>query len=245
MIPRHVAIIMDGNGRWARRCGLTRRHGHTRGAESVRRVTRACTRMGVSELTLYAFSNENWGRPKVEIAFLMHLLRRFLISEREEIMDNNIRFRAIGRLSRLPRGIRAALDETVAMSAENTGMILRLALNYGGRQEIVDAVGRLLQAARDDPSIAPAHITEHAIRRYFYDQEMSDPDLLIRTGGETRLSNFLLWQLSYAELWFTKTCWPAFGASHLRQAFRAYAGRERRYGGLSSRARRRAALKQV
>ena len=231
-MPRHVAVIMDGNGRWARQRGLPRHKGHAEGAESVRVVVRECVRRGVEQLTLYAFSTENWKRPKTEVRFLMNLLRRFLISERSEMMENNIRLRAIGRLEALSARVRKTLEETIEMTASNTGMVLRLALNYGGRQEILDAAGRLARAARKDRSFNPDTLTEDDLRRYFYDEEMTDPDLFIRTGGEIRLSNFLLWQLSYAELWFTKTCWPAFRASHLGQAFRAYARRERRYGGL-------------
>jgi len=231
-IPRHVAVIMDGNGRWARRRACQRWRGHAEGAASVRAVVRECARLGVEQLTLYAFSTENWRRPRSEVRFLMNLLRKFLVSERDEMMANNIRVKAIGHLEVLPERIRAELDRTLDMSRANTGMIVRLALNYGGRQEIVDAA-RLLAVEAQEKGIDPESFTEDDLARSLYDREMTDPDLLIRTGGEQRLSNFLLWELSYAELWFTKTCWPDFRAAQLRQAFKSYARRERRYGGLS------------
>jgi len=234
VIPRHVAIIMDGNGRWAARRRLPRHVGHLRGADAVDRVATACARLGVKELTLYAFSTENWKRPKAEVRFLMDLLRRFLLTKRAKIMQNNIRLRAIGRLQELPGRVRETLSETIEMSRRNRGMILRLALNYGGRQEILDAVAGLLDSG-GQARTRRRSLTERSFRRHLYDPEMTDPDMLIRTGGETRLSNFLLWELSYAELWFTRTCWPDFGTSHLKRAFRAYARRERRFGGLPSR----------
>ena len=231
MVPRHIAIIMDGNGRWARRHGLPRRRGHAEGAESVRAVVSECARCGVEELTLYVFSTENWKRPRAEVNFLMRLLRRFLVSERDKLLKNNIRFRAIGHLDPIPAAAREELNKAIAMSQSNTGMILRLALNYGGKQEIVDAARSLARKAvvegRD-----PDSFTEQDFAGCLYDDEMTDPDLLIRTGGETRLSNFLLWQISYSELWFTRTCWPDFRAPQLRQAFRVYAQRSRHYGAL-------------
>ncbi len=222
---------MDGNGRWARRLGLPRRRGHAEGAESVRVIIRECSRLGVEQLTLYAFSAENWRRPKTEVRLLMALLKRFLISERGELIENNLRLRAIGRLAELPEDVRAALEKSIEVCEKNTGMIVRLALNYGGRQEILDAARRLAHESRRHGR-DPEDWTERDFKRSLCDPEMTDPDILIRTGGEMRLSNFLLWQLSYAELWFTKTCWPEFRAVHLRQAFRAYAHRERRFGGL-------------
>jgi undecaprenyl diphosphate synthase len=230
-VPRHVAIIMDGNGRWARRLGLPRRRGHSEGAESVRVIIRECSRLGVEQLTLYAFSTENWRRPRTEVRLLMALMKRFLISERGELIENNLRLRAIGRLAKLPEAVRRELERSIEISAKNTGMIVRLALNYGGRQEILDAARKLaLESQRDGRN--PGEWTEQDLKRCLYDAEMTDPDMLIRTGGEMRLSNFLLWELSYAELWFTRTCWPEFRTAHLRQAFRAYAHRERRFGGL-------------
>jgi undecaprenyl diphosphate synthase len=233
-VPRHVAIIMDGNGRWARRLGLSRRRGHSEGAESVRVIVRECARLGVEQLTLYAFSTENWRRPRTEVRLLMALLKRFLISERRELIENNLRLRAIGRLAELPDEVRKELRKSIEICAPNTGMILRLALNYGGRQEILDAARKMALEARRDGR-PPEDWTERDFTLALYDAEMTDPDLLIRTGGEKRLSNFLLWQTSYAELWFTKTCWPEFRAAHLRQALRAYAHRERRFGGLQGR----------
>jgi undecaprenyl diphosphate synthase len=233
-VPRHVAIIMDGNGRWARRLGLPRRRGHSEGAESVRVIIRECSRLGVEQLTLYAFSTENWRRPRTEVRLLMALMKRFLISERGELIENNLRLKAIGQLGKLPEDVRKALKKSIEICGKNTGMIVRLALNYGGRQEILDAVRKMAIESRRNGQ-EPEDWTEQDFKRCLYDAEMTDPDILIRTGGEMWLSNFLLWQLSYAELWFTRTCWPEFRAAHLRQAFRAYAHRERRFGGLQER----------
>lgn len=229
-----MAVIMDGNGRWARRQGAPRSRGHTEGAESVRVIIRECARQGVEQLTLYAFSTENWRRPRVEVQFLMGLLKRFLVSERCELMENNLRLKAIGRLEAIPGYVRKELEKTMGLCRKNTGMIVRLALNYGGRQEIMDAARKIASAARRNGQDSDPW-TEEGFARFLYDEEMTDPDMLIRTGGEMRLSNFLLWQASYTELWFTKTCWPEFRAAHLRQAFRAYAQRERRFGGLRGR----------
>lgn len=242
-LPRHVAVIMDGNGRWARHRGLPRRKGHAEGGESVRVIVRECARLGIEQLTLYAFSTENWKRSRTEVNFLMRLLQRFLIEKRDEMMEKNIRLLAIGRLKALPVKAQTALEETIALTRGNTGMVLRLAINYGGRQELLDAAVKLAQATRADDSLDPAKLTENDLQQYFYDGKMPDPDLLIRTGGELRLSNFLLWQLSYAELWFTRTCWPDFRAAQLKQAFRAYTQRDRRYGGLKHR-RKQSALRQ-
>jgi len=239
-IPRHIAVIMDGNGRWARRHGLPRRRGHLEGAESVRVLVRECARLGVREVTLYAFSTENWRRPRTEVQFLMSLLARFLRSEREDLMRNNIRLRAIGDLEPLPRRVREELDRTIAMTRSNTGMVVRLALNYGGRQEILHAARRVAREARSQ-GLRPDDLTESRLAGFLYDDQMTDPDLLIRTGGEMRLSNFLLWHLSYTELWFTRTCWPEFRAAQLRQALQAYARRERRYGALGQASRARSA----
>jgi undecaprenyl diphosphate synthase len=228
-VPAHIAIIMDGNGRWAERRGHSRLRGHEEGAKSVREIVRACGEKGVRELTLYAFSTENWRRPKTEVTFLMGLLRRYLVSERKEAMKNNVKFRAIGRLNELPAAIRKELEKTVDMSEGNSGLILRLALNYGGRAEIVDAMKRVAEEVRHG-RMAPEDIDETMIRRHMYDGTMSDPDLVIRTGGEMRLSNFLLWFLAYSELWVTPVCWPEFRTPHLDEAFSAYASRQRRFG---------------
>jgi undecaprenyl diphosphate synthase len=230
-IPRHVAIIMDGNGRWAKEQGLQRILGHESGAETVREITRECSRLGVGRLTLYAFSAENWKRPEREVSFLMKLLADYLVSERKEIMDNNIRFTAIGRLTDLPEEVRRELDGTIAMSASNTGMVLSLALAYGGRNEIVDAVRRLAQDVRGG-RLAPEEVDEQAIARYLYDPGAPDPELLIRTGGDLRVSNFLLWQISYTELWVTPVKWPEFTKEHLHEAIREFSRRDRRFGNI-------------
>jgi undecaprenyl diphosphate synthase len=231
-LPRHIAVIMDGNGRWARERGLSRARGHAEGAESVRVITRECARLGIKRLTLYAFSTENWRRPMREVDFLMRLLKRFLVRERREIMDNNIRFAAIGRLEELPAAVRKELERTAEMSRKNSGMTLCLALNYGGRQEIADAARRI---ARDAASgkIKPDEIDEVRFASYLYDPDMPDPDLVIRTSGEMRLSNFLLWQNSYAEIYSTMTFWPDFRLEELKKALKDYARRERRFGAIS------------
>ena len=234
-IPAHIAIIMDGNGRWAKEQGLQRILGHESGAETVREITRECSRLGVGRLTLYAFSAENWKRPLREIDFLMHLLEQYLVQERREIMDNNIRFTSIGRLDELPEGVRKVLQETTDLSAKNTGMVLSLALAYGGRVEIVDAVRRLAQEVKDGKR-KPEEIDEHAIAKYLYDPEAPDPDLLIRTGGDLRVSNFLLWQISYTELWVTPVRWPEFKKEHLHEAIREFSKRDRRFGNINDQA---------
>jgi undecaprenyl diphosphate synthase len=231
-IPRHVAIIMDGNGRWAREQGLQRILGHESGAETVREITRECSRLGVGRLTLYAFSAENWKRPEREVSFLMKLLADYLVSERKEIMDNNIRFTAIGRLADLPEEVRKELEGTIAMSASNTGMVLSLALAYGGRNEIVDAVRRLAEDVKAG-KLAPDAVDEAAIAKYLYDPAAPDPDLLIRTGGDLRVSNFLLWQISYTELWVTPVKWPEFTKEHLHEAIREFSRRDRRFGNIA------------
>jgi len=231
VLPRHVAIIMDGNGRWAQARGLSRIRGHEEGVKSVREVTEECTRLKIAELTLYAFSTENWRRPPSEVRALMNLLRQFLVQERKTIMSNGVRLRAIGRLDELPTIVRKELDKTVRMSENNPNLILRLALNYGGRAEIVDAVRRMIRAAAAG-TLSEADVDDSVLRRYLYDPEMSDPDLLIRTGGEKRLSNFLLWQVSYTELYLTPVCWPDFRREQLWEALRAFAARTRRFGGL-------------
>ena len=228
-IPRHVAIIMDGNGRWAREQGLQRILGHESGAETVREITRECARLGVERLTLYAFSAENWKRPEGEVAFLMKLLAEYLVKERPEIMDNNIRFTAIGRLQELPDDVRRELQGTIDLSAKNGGMVLCLALAYGGRLEILDAVRRIARDVRDG-RCDPDRIDEEAIAKYLYDPAAPDPDLLIRTGGDLRVSNFLLWQISYTELWVTSVRWPEFTKEHLHEAFRDFSRRDRRFG---------------
>jgi undecaprenyl diphosphate synthase len=230
-LPRHVAIIMDGNGRWARARGLSRTRGHAAGVESVRAVTRLCARKGIPQLTLYAFSEENWKRPAREVSLLMRLLRRFLIRERGEIRENDIRLTAIGRLDRLPADVRKELEKTRALSAGNRGMVLNLALSYGGRQEIVDAVRAIAKRVRAG-EIAPEDIGEETITAHLYQPDMPPPDLLIRTAGEMRFSNFLLWQVSYTELHVTTACWPEFREEQLDEAFESYGRRVRKFGGL-------------
>ena len=229
--PEHLAIVMDGNGRWARRRGLPRVKGHSAGVDSVRTITTSCARMGVASLTLYAFSVENWRRPSAEVQTLMRLLRVFLWRERRTLMENGVRLRCIGRLDDLPPRALRTLRETEELTANNDGMLLRLALSYGSRSEVADA---LTAAARDVRAgrLDPDSVDEETLRRYLYDPETPDPDLLIRTGGELRLSNFLLWQASYAELYVTDQCWPDFREDQLLEALRDYAGRRRRYGGL-------------
>lgn len=231
VIPRHVAIIMDGNGRWARERGLPRTEGHRAGAETVRRVTEACSEVGVEFLTLYAFSAENWKRPAREVAALMKLLEQFLRQKTPEMIEQNIRLQAIGRLNDLPKSCQEQLHRSIEATAQNSGLTLILALSYGGREEILDGVKSLLESIErghlDKGMIDTEVFSKHLYTRYY-----PDPDLLIRTSGELRLSNFLLWQLSYTELWITPTLWPDFGREHFLEAVRDYGQRQRRFGGL-------------
>ncbi len=229
--PAHIAIIMDGNGRWAERQGSRRIFGHREGIHSVREITTECARMGVESLTLYAFSHENWKRPAPEIRYLMSLLKRFLVDELPTLMENGVRLRAIGRLADLPAGALRELRRTEDETAKNEGMLLRLALSYGGRTEIADAVRRMAEDARSG-LLDPKQIDEESLRAYLYDPATPDPDLLVRTAGEMRISNFLLWQISYSELYVSNLCWPEFRRAELLEAMRAYAGRKRKFGGL-------------
>jgi undecaprenyl diphosphate synthase len=231
-MPAHVAIIMDGNGRWARQRGLPRVEGHARGVQSVRATVEECCRLGIGQLTLYCLSSENWKRPQAELDFLMALLEQYLIEERAEILEQKIRFRTIGRRSDLSKRVLAEIDTNVRLSQANTGMTLCLAINYGSRTEMIDAV-RSLAGQVQAGTLEPESIDETIISGALYTAGMPDPDLLIRTAGEMRVSNFLLWQISYAELWVTDLCWPDFDRATLHQALKAYAGRERRFGGLS------------
>src|SRR5215470_3678996 len=228
--PRHIAIIMDGNGRWAERQNLPRVAGHQRGVESVRRTTEECARLKLEQLTLYCLSSENWKRPQTEINFLMHLLEQYMIEERGTIMGNNVRVRMIGRREDIPEQVLRELDKTVEMSASNSGLWLNLAINYGGRAEITDAV-RTIVGDVAAGKLSPSDITESTIAEHLYTASAPDPDLMIRTAGEMRISNFLLWQISYAEIWVTTKCWPEFDEATLHEAIRAYAARERRFGG--------------
>ena len=230
--PRHVAIIMDGNGRWAQRQSLPRIEGHRRGVASVRRTTEEAARLGLEQLTLYCLSSENWKRPQPEIDFLMHLLEQYMIEERSTIMDNDLRVRMIGRRGGIPDQVLRELDKTVEMSQSNQGMWLNLAINYGGRAEIVDAV-RVIAADTAAGALAPSEIDEQSISDRLYTAGLADPDLLIRTAGELRISNFLLWQISYAEIWVTDRCWPEFDEAALHEAIGDFAGRNRKFGGLN------------
>ena len=230
-LPRHVAVIMDGNGRWARQRGMPRVEGHLRGVQSVRATVEECCRLGLDQLTLYCLSSENWKRPQHELDFLMTLLHKYLLDERAEIMGQNIRFTVIGRRAGLPDNVLAEIDENIRISSPNTGMTLALAINYGARTEIVDAVRAIAERVRRG-ELDPAAIDEDTIGGALYTAGMPDPDLLIRTAGEMRVSNYLLWQISYAELWVTEKCWPDFDRDTLHQALRDFGQRERRFGGL-------------
>jgi undecaprenyl diphosphate synthase len=231
-LPRHIAIIMDGNGRWALERGMARQEGHLRGVRSVRAVIEESCRLGIGQLTLYCLSSENWKRPQAELEFLMALLRQYLIDERAEIMEQNIRFSIIGRRTGLPDEVQREMDETIRLSRENSGLHLCLAINYGSRQEIADAA-RVLAERVQAGELDPTDIDEDVFASALYTAGMVDPDLLIRTAGEMRVSNYLLWQISYAELWVTPLCWPDFTEATLHEALRDYAGRTRRYGGLA------------
>ncbi len=230
-IPKHVAIIMDGNGRWAQSRGLPRIEGHRRGVDSVRTVVEECARMGLEQVTLYCFSSENWKRPRPELDLLMSLLQRFVVAERDEIMRQDIRFSTIGRKDRIGGRILKEVNKTIEMSCNNPGMRLCLALDYGARDEMVQAVKAISEKVKSG-AFEPDQIDEQTISDHLYTAGMGDPDLVIRTAGEMRVSNFLLWQISYAELWVTEKCWPDFRQSELFEAFRDFGGRERRFGGL-------------
>jgi undecaprenyl diphosphate synthase len=224
-MPKHVAIIMDGNGRWALRNGLPRVAGHKRGVDTVRRVTEQCRQYGIQVLTLYAFSDENWGRPKEEVGFLMDLLGTFLKAEIATMKANGIRFRTIGRIERLPASIQAWIQRALSETEKNTGMVLNVALSYGGRGEILEAIKRMRSA-----DTTAADITEETFSSFLDTAGLPDLDLIIRTSGEKRISNFLLWQAAYAELYFTDTLWPDFEERDLLAALLDYQGRQRRFG---------------
>ena len=228
-LPRHIAIIMDGNGRWARARGVPRLMGHRAGREAVREVVRGCDALGIEVLTLYTFSTENWNRPQREVQALMGILRQSLRQERRELRERNVQLRVIGRIEELPAGVRETIEQTQAHLASCTGLVLNLALSYGGRGEILDAVRRLLHDTRTR-RIPPSQVDEALLSSYLYTAGLPDPDLLIRTSGEMRISNFMLWQLAYTELWVTATLWPDFKRRHLYQAVADYQGRERRFG---------------
>lgn len=226
-LPAHIAIIMDGNGRWASRRHLPRVEGHRAGIHAVRDVVETSARLGIGVLTLYAFSTENWKRPEAEVSTLMALLKRYLRAELNTLLTNNIRFRVIGRTQDLAPDIQDELADAEARTAANTGLLFNIALNYSGRAEITEAVRRMIAAG-----VTPAEVTEQRVGEFLFTAGQPDPDLLIRTSGELRISNFLLWQIAYAEIWVTDTLWPDFRARHLFDALLDYQKRDRRYGGL-------------
>lgn len=230
-MPDHVAIIMDGNGRWAKKRGLSRILGHQQGADAVREIVTMSCEIGIRWLTLYAFSEENWKRPEYEVQALMKLLNRFLKKELEEMQENGIRLNTIGRTSRLPKRTRDILQDTMEQTSSNSRMTLTLALSYGGRQEILDAVVKIAGRVQQG-QMAADEITEEVVSDALYTSGMPDPDLLIRTSGEYRISNFLLWQISYSEIYITPTLWPDFGKNEYMAAIRDYQKRDRRFGGI-------------
>lgn len=230
-LPRHIAIIMDGNGRWAQRRMMPRVAGHRAGVAAVRDITETCAQLGIEALTLYAFSIENWKRPRTEVETLWRLLRQYLRQELDTLLSNNVRLSAFGRLDSLPEIVRRTLDETIQATARNTGLRLNLAINYGGRAEIVDAVNRIVEDALRRGEVPS--VTEERIAERLYTAGLPDPDLLIRSSGEMRVSNFLLWQIAYSELYVTETLWPDFRRAHLLAAIADYQKRDRRFGGLA------------
>lgn len=229
--PKHIAMIMDGNGRWAQEQSLPRIRGHQQGAETVRTITEECARLGVEQLTLYCLSSENWKRPELELEFLMLLLTEYLVQERDTLHENNIVLKIIGRRDRIPQNVQDEMDRSIELTSKNTGSVLCLAINYGGRAEIVDAIRRIGDSVKSG-QLAVDEINEQTVADHLYTAGMSDPDLMIRTAGEMRISNYLLWQLSYAEFWVTQKYWPAFGVEDLRAAIVDYSKRKRRFGGL-------------
>ncbi|HUA21229.1 MAG TPA: isoprenyl transferase [Bryobacteraceae bacterium] len=233
-LPAHIAIIMDGNGRWARRRSLPRVAGHKAGMESVRVTVETCNRLGIRALTLYAFSAENWKRPRAEVDTLWRLMRLYLRRELPEILGNGIRLNSMGRLDGLPFQVREELESAIEATAHNTGMRLNVALNYSGRAELVDALNSIIEDARLEGRLRDLRVDEEAIAKRLYTAGLPDPDLLLRTSGEMRISNFLLWQIAYAELYVTDTLWPDFGRTDLLDAILDYQKRDRRYGGLSA-----------
>jgi len=231
-LPKHVAIIMDGNGRWARGRGFPRIEGHRRGVKSVRVIVEECAQLGIEQLTLYCLSSENWKRPKKELNMLLQLLEQFLIEERSKILEQNLTFSIIGREEGLTPGILREVEKTIECTKQNTGMHLCLAVNYGSRGEILDAVKKISKRVVIG-ELTPDEITEETISNSLYTAGMKDPDLVIRTAGEMRISNYLLWQISYAELWITDKFWPDFREPDLHQALKDFCHRDRRFGGLN------------
>lgn len=230
-MPKHIAVIMDGNGRWAQARGMPRVEGHRRGATTVRRISEACRELGVSYLTLYCFSNENWKRPQEELSFLMTLLKTYLIQERPTLIKNDIRLTIIGRREGIPDEVLAEMDRSIELSKNGKSLTLCLAINYGARQEIVDAV-RKIAGQLENGGLKSSDIDETLIAQNLYTHDMPDPDLLIRTSGEMRISNYLLWQISYSELWITDKPWPEFDKQDLLEAISDFNKRDRRFGGL-------------
>ncbi|MGE5647159.1 MAG: isoprenyl transferase [Acidobacteriota bacterium] len=233
-LPRHIAIIMDGNGRWARRRNLPRAAGHRAGVGAVRAAVETCARLGIEILTLYAFSVENWKRPRAEVDTLWRLLRVYIRKELPALMKNGVRVRAIGRIDALPERARRELLDAVEATSANRGLLVNLAINYGARAELADSVNAILERARASGTLDSLRVDEEMISAHLYTAGMHDPDLLIRTSGEMRVSNFLLWQIAYAELYITETLWPDFTRAELLRAILSYQSRDRRFGGLSA-----------
>ena len=230
-MPQHIAVIMDGNGRWARKKGLPRPEGHRRGGKTVEKIAQYCVDFGIESLTLYSFSIENWKRPQIEVNGLMHLYAQYLVGIRDTLMKNNVRLVHLGRLAQLPPAVKAELGRTIEMTANNTGMTLALALNYGGRTEISDAAKKIAQEYKEG-KLRLEDIDEQCVSQHLYTAGLAEPDLLIRTANEMRVSNFLLWQISYSEFYVTKTLWPDFKKANLEKAILAYAERTRRFGNI-------------
>jgi undecaprenyl diphosphate synthase len=228
-IPKHIAIIMDGNGRWAKKRLLNRINGHEKGAETVKTIVRVCQEIGIAYLTLFAFSTENWQRPKNEVMALMALLKKFVIAEQKNLIDKGIRLNAIGELGKLPEDVYEALMETITRTKTNCGLQINLALSYGGRDEIVHMVRRIAEKVHSG-AMSPESITMDVVTDHLYTQGIPDPDLLIRTSGEIRISNFLLWQIAYSEICVTETLWPDFGEDEFLAIIKNFQGRERRFG---------------
>ncbi len=228
-LPAHVAVIMDGNGRWAKKQMMNRIKGHEQGARAVRTIVAACRELGISVLTLYAFSTENWGRPKSEIKALMVLLKKFIVSERDELIKQDIRLNVIGQKYRLPTDIQAEIDMSMAMTVNNSGMLLNLALSYGSREEMTSAVTRIAEKI-ETGELSSQNITARVIEDHLYTRQMPDPDLLIRTSGEYRISNFLLWQIAYTEIYISNTLWPDFSKEEFIDILKEYQTRDRRFG---------------
>jgi len=230
-VPAHIAIIMDGNGRWATQRGYPRIAGHHEGVKTARTIVRAADAVGVRYLTLYAFSTENWSRPEDEVSMLMSLLERTVQSELPDLMERNVRLRVLGRIDGVPSGVRRGIERVVEGTRDNTGLQLQMAFNYGGREELLDAFRRLAVDVKEG-RLDPAEVSEKDVSAALYTADMPDPDLLIRTSGEMRISNFLLWQIAYTELWITPDFWPDFGARTLYRAILEFQGRTRRFGGV-------------